>query len=96
MTDFNLKLTLKEKDKARFLNFILYRNADFTSFNGKIVYMNSKYPDKHIFIPYYMIEGKAYVLKFTMTSPWESPLFTLEDLNYEDPIIFYTSEDLKK
>lgn len=97
MSNFNLKLSAKAGDQSDFKNFFAYQGSDFNSMNGKIVYMNSHFPGKHIFRPYYMVDGTAYPLTYMKNAiDREAPMLTLQDLDSEDYIVFYTSEDLKK
>lgn len=100
-TEFNLKLSIKNKDIGDFKNLCLFSGSDFSTMNGKIVYINSKYPDKHIYTPYFMKNNTGYPLSYESPSSGyivdrEIPLFTLQDLSLEDYIVFYTSEDIKK
>ena len=60
--------------------------------------MNSKNPDTHIYQPYFMRAGTAHPLSYTTKTLTERyiPLFTLQELKYEDNIIFYTAADVEK
>lgn len=94
-----MKLIPKDKaDLTKFRNFHSWASCQFEQFNGQIVYMNSKNPDTHIYQPYYMRAGTAHPLTYSTKTLTERsvPLFTLQELQYEDNIIFYTAADVEK
>lgn len=99
MPEFDMKLIPKDKaDLTKFRNFHSWASCQFEQFNGQIVYMNSKNPDTHIYQPYYMRAGTAHPLTYATKTLTERsvPLFTLQELQYEDNIIFYTAADVEK
>jgi len=99
MPEFDMKLVPKDKsDLTKFRNFYTFGGVSFDQFNGQIVYMNSKNPDIHIYQPHYMRAGTAHPLTYATKTLTERsvPLFTLQELQYEDNIIFYTAADVEK
>ncbi len=97
---FDLKLTPKDKEEiTKFVNFVMQENAKYDFYNGKIVYINALNPGKHIYKAYYMDNGTGKPLSYAPGSDVykkEFPLFTLQDLHYDDIIIFNTLEDVRK
>ena len=94
-----MKLVPKDKaDLTKFRNFHNWSSCKFDDFNGQIVFMNSNNPDTHIYQPYFMKGGTAYPLTYPNKALVDrsTPLFTLQELTYEDNIVFYTSADVEK
>lgn len=99
MAEFDMKLIPKDKaDLTKFINFQIVESSDFKKLNGKIVYLNANNPDTHIYEPYFMSGAMAHLLSYPLKDSPKSktPLITLQELQYEDHIIFYTHEDIEK
>lgn len=98
MSEFNLKLALKDKeDITNYKNIYSIKATQFEKFSGKIVYTNYEYPDQYIFRAYFVKGKTGYPLSFNLKdSPSKIiPNFSLQELDYEDIIIFYKTEDIK-
>lgn len=97
MPEFDMKLVPKDKaDLTKFKNFHNLNGCSFDQFNGQIVYLNAGNPDTHIYRPYYMSGGIAHPLFYGSIGDKKSPMLTLQELNYEDNIIFYTHADVER
>lgn len=101
MSNFEIKIIPKDKvELSKFINFKLFKGITFKQFKGKIVYINQLHPDKHIYQACYSDGSEScYPLKYYKgkdDDKWMNPLFTLDELSYEDHIVFCTSEDIKK
>jgi len=97
MPEFDMKLVPKDKsDLTKFRNFYTFGGISFDQFNGKIVYLNAQNPDSHIYRPYYMMGGTAHPLIYGTMADRKTPMLTLQELTYDDNIIFYTHADIEK
>lgn len=92
-----MKLVPKDKaDLTKFKNFYTLGGVSFDKFNGQIVYLNANNPDSHIYRPYYMMGGTAHPLSYGGIQERKHPMLTLQELNYDDNIIYYTHEDVER
>lgn len=99
MPEFDLKLIPKDKaDLTKFKNFHPVGSVSFNDFNGKVVYLNANHPDSHIYQPYFIRGGTAHTLSYSNDSKLDIkyPLFTLQELSYDDTILYYTQDDIDK
>jgi hypothetical protein len=99
MSGFNMKYTPKDKEEiTKFKNFYEFDNVSFSQFDGKIIYMNtSQYAGKHIYEPYFVVGDTAKALIFeTDLLEVKRPLFTLQDLSYDDIIVYFSVESWKR
>lgn len=94
---FSINVVPKSKDEiTNYKNFISSTAFRFKDHEGKIVYTNFLYPGKHIYTPYYVYGSSASPLVYMDDkNNREKPIFSIQDLNYEDVIVFYTSDEAK-
>ena len=95
--NFSINVVPKSKEEiTNYKNFVVAANFKFKDNEGKILYTNFHYPGKHIYTPYYVTGEKAVPLLYNSKDNYrETPVFSLQELTYEDTIIFYTIEEAK-
>lgn len=97
MANFDLKLVPKAKEEiTKYINFVPAQQLSFKGNEGKIIYINSGYPGKHIYSPYFVYAGTACVLSYDHNNKREVPGFTIDELKFDDIIGFYTVEEWEK
>lgn len=98
MSTFDLKLVPKAKEEiTKYVNFTSGKLLDFSKYEGKIVYINAGFPGKHIYSAYYVNNKSASVLVYQGEGEKkETPVFTIDELDFNDPIGFYTVEEWEK
>jgi len=96
--NFQINVVPKNKDEiTSYKNFMTSNSFKFKDNEGKVVYTNFHYPGKHIYTPYYVTGEKAVPLLYNNKDNYrETPIFSLQELSYEDIIIFYTPEEAKQ
>jgi hypothetical protein len=105
MSGLGIKLIPKDKqDINNFRNVFDRKSFNFDDYVGKIVYSNLSYPGKHIYHPYYVnidekkeANGKLIYEKVKQKDgsyKLEPPLFCLQDLNFDDIIVFVDYKDV--
>src|ERR1041384_4321820 len=92
---FSINVIPKNKDEiTNYKNFMSSSVFKFKTCEGKIVYTNFLYPGKHIYTPYYVYGDTASPLLYMDDkNNREKPMFSIQDLNYDDVIVFYTPEE---
>lgn len=97
MSNFDLKLIPKAKEEiTKYVNFMPAESLRLKDFSGKIIYINTGHPGKHIYSPYYVYGDTATLLSFEHKDKKQAPAFTIDELKFEDVIGFYTIEEWDK
>ncbi len=98
MNEFSMKLAPKDKEEiTKFKNFYSIKTSTFKKYAGKIIYTNHEYPDQYIFRAYFVVGGTGHPISYSPSGSMnkEHPSFSLQELDYEDVIIFYEKDDIK-
>lgn len=101
MSDFNIKVTPKDKaDITKFINFFETAHPPYSDFVGKYIFVNIMNPGKHIYNLYHVSNTTAYKLSYMRKNDIGInetiyPVYTLQDLKYDDPIFFYTEAEIE-
>jgi hypothetical protein len=97
MSHFDLKLIPKAREEiTKYVNFMPADLINFKDHCGKIIYINTGYPGKHIYSAYYVTGSSANVLSFEEDGKKELPAFTIDELSFTDVIGFYTVDKWKE
>lgn len=95
MKEFELKITPRSKEEiTNFKNFQTYNTFSFKANTGKIVFLNASYPGRHIYQPYYVVDTTGYPLRYKVGDESIHPMLSLQELAYDDIIVFYTQDDI--
>jgi len=96
MAGFEIKVTPRNKEEiSNYKNFFFFKNCDFHNHSGRVIYMNANFPDRHLYQAFYIKGNMAKLMWFNtgVGVQVEAPMLTLQELSYEDVIIYYNEEE---